>query len=385
MELAARTEQGLEVLLKPRGLGRFFGAGFLSFWLCGWAAGEAFALWLLGAGAPGLAMGAFLLLWLCLWTFGGYAAITELLRLVWSEDRIVAGTGILRVMHRLGPFRSRVEIPNDTLRRIYLAPGGKALSADTDNGPIVLSTLGSVAEREEAAAALRGELRVPEELEAGTARSLPAGWEELVSPEGEAILVKDLAMRQKQARVALGLTIALASLALVLVAQACKDLKLIPLAAMACAAAAGAGWGTTRLARTRIEWRIRSGSLTRWRRSGERTGGLFEATRLELTRFSDSDGDDSFVLEAVAPGAVPIPTSWPRKGRRTMERALGDPALPRRLGAWLSARAHLPLEDRTTQEAMKRDRELAFARMRDSGPLGRRIADWVERLGAKPR
>lgn len=402
--MTARTEEGLELVLRPRGIGRFLSAGFLTFWLCGWVAGEAFALGILVLGAaalltgtpparggellalgPALAMGAFLLFWLSIWTIGGYAAMRELLRLVWSQDRIVAGTAVLRVIHRLGPFRSSAEIPKDTLRRIYLAPRRKTLSADTDAGPIALSTLGSPMERAEAAAALRAELRVPEEHEAGTETSLPHGWEEIVSPEGEGVLVKDRAMRRKQARVALVLTLALASVASILLTRAVNDLTLIPAGTMACAAAAALGWGTARLARSRIEWRIRSGSLTRRRRTGEEARDVFEASRLELTRFSDGDGDDSYVLEALAPGAVEAAASWPRKGRCTIERAVGDPALPRRLGAWLSARAHIPLEDRTTQEALNRDRELAFARMRESGPLGRWIADWVERLGAKPR
>ena len=33
----------MEVRLRPQGVGRYFGAAFLAFWLCGWAAGEVFA------------------------------------------------------------------------------------------------------------------------------------------------------------------------------------------------------------------------------------------------------------------------------------------------------------------------------------------------------
>jgi hypothetical protein len=371
--------------------------------LCGWAIGEAFVLWILVAGAaalltgtppgpdreplapgPALAAGAFLLVWLTMWTIGGYAATLELLRLVWSRDRIVAGSAIVRVTHWLGPFRSTVEIARDTLRRIYLAPVGKTLSADTDAGPIVLSTLGSPAERDRAAAALREELRVPEEHEVGTTPSIPAGWQEIVTPEGEPALVKDLKVRRVQARVALGVTLPVVALALYLLTIARGDAKLIPLAIIASTAAAGLTWGTSRLMRSRIEWRIGNGSLTRRRRTGDRIRDLFDASRLELTRQSDSDGDDAFVLEAVASGAVDSPLSWKRTGRCTIERALADPALPRRLGAWLSNRAKIPIDDRTTRESLNREGELALARLRESGPLGRRVASWVERLGPKP-
>jgi len=40
---------GWQVTLRARGVSRFFLAAFLGAWLCGWAAGEYFALGLLGA------------------------------------------------------------------------------------------------------------------------------------------------------------------------------------------------------------------------------------------------------------------------------------------------------------------------------------------------
>src|SRR6185436_19420071 len=147
---ALGTNPGPEHLLRPRGFGRFVSAAFLAFWLCGWAIGESLVLWILIAGGialltgtppepgrellepgPAIAVGVFLLFWLTLWTFGGYAAITELLRLLWSRDAISADPACLRVHHRLGPFRSNVEIPRDRLCRIYVAPGDKSLRADT--------------------------------------------------------------------------------------------------------------------------------------------------------------------------------------------------------------------------------------------------------------
>ena len=82
--------------LRPRGIGRFFSAGFLGLWLCGWAAGEAIVLWLLIQGAaalltgrppePGrapldpaiaLVAGLFMIFWLAFWTAGGALAMRQ--------------------------------------------------------------------------------------------------------------------------------------------------------------------------------------------------------------------------------------------------------------------------------------------------------------------
>src|SRR5690349_10476274 len=101
--IGERTNEGWQLELRTMGPPRYDGAACLAVWLCGWAAGEAFALGMLGRGAiavrtatppdPGrqpleigaaLAMGAFLLVWLSLWTLGGIAAGSELLRLLWG-------------------------------------------------------------------------------------------------------------------------------------------------------------------------------------------------------------------------------------------------------------------------------------------------------------
>jgi hypothetical protein len=114
--------QGRQVRLKPRGAGRFFASGFLIFWLCGWAAGEVLALWVLVRGAislitgealgseggpvapgPAIAVGVFMVVWLTLWTIGGICAIRELLKMLWAEDRISTASGLLSVSRRLGP------------------------------------------------------------------------------------------------------------------------------------------------------------------------------------------------------------------------------------------------------------------------------------------
>src|SRR5262249_40599299 len=111
--------------LRPRGIGRFFSAAFLVFWLAGWVVGEVFAAVVVGGGAiallagspgpgreplawgPALAIGAFLLVWLALWTLGGFLAMRELLRLTWAEDLLTVEPDGLTIEHHLGPFRSR--------------------------------------------------------------------------------------------------------------------------------------------------------------------------------------------------------------------------------------------------------------------------------------
>lgn len=123
---ARRTEDGLEFRFRPRGAGRFLGAAFLAVWLCGWAVGEAFAVWFLVRGAlalatgqpptpereplapaPALAAGLFLMVWLTIWTAGGLLALRELLRALWAEDRLIVGAADLVRESRLGPFRAR--------------------------------------------------------------------------------------------------------------------------------------------------------------------------------------------------------------------------------------------------------------------------------------
>ncbi|MCP9859925.1 MULTISPECIES: hypothetical protein [unclassified Cyanobium] len=71
---------------RPLGPGRFFVAAFLAFWLCGWLAGEVFAvslLWkllstFLTTGQGTLPATLFLLVWVSFWSVGGAAALHHL-------------------------------------------------------------------------------------------------------------------------------------------------------------------------------------------------------------------------------------------------------------------------------------------------------------------
>src|SRR5262252_838226 len=97
------SDSGTQVTLRVSGILRFLPAAFLAVWLCGWAAGEWFALRLfasllrtlldasfLGAWIPPLGgkmpegpmlpfFIGFLLFWLTLWTIGGVGAFHQLL------------------------------------------------------------------------------------------------------------------------------------------------------------------------------------------------------------------------------------------------------------------------------------------------------------------
>lgn len=88
-----------------RALARWLPAGFLLFWLCGWAAGEFFACWALiamvfgngfGGGFEWFAVG-FLLFWLTFWTIGGVTAILALAALIRGPrpERIILAPELL--------------------------------------------------------------------------------------------------------------------------------------------------------------------------------------------------------------------------------------------------------------------------------------------------
>jgi hypothetical protein len=353
-----RTPHGLELRLRNQGLSRYVGALFLAGWLCAWAIGESIVLGLLVVGAwslltgrppgpdreplelgPALAVGAFLLVWLAFWTLGGVAAIAELLRLLWGEDRLVAGSGGLTRVAARWPFRSTRVIPRDRLRRIHLGRAG-VLVAETDRATIELSGLGTLEERQRAAEILRAELGTPA-VSVLESADPPEGWEAIVTPEGERALVPDLALRRKQARVAAIVAGVTGTVAVILIGQAARDPGLAALAGVAMALAGLIGWGAVWLARGRMEWRIGGGRITLRRRFDARVRETFEGGRLELTARSDSDNDDWYTLDVIAlPGA-------PGRARRRLLRTMNDAETPRRLGVWLARNADIVFDDRT--------------------------------------
>lgn len=400
--IGERTQEGWQLRLRTQGGGRWFGAAFLAFWLCGWAMGETFALWLLVKGAialltgtppepgraplefgPALLMGLFLLVWLTLWTVGGIAAASELLRLLWGEDRVEVASGRLTVRWFRGPVRTGRTFERHAIRRVLLTGRDDRLAIETERGRVELSGLGTRAERIEAASALRAELRVSEV--AGPA-ALPREWEEIVTPEGQRALVANLATRRRQAQVAGGFSLALASLAFVLGREALRRWDLwIPtgiLLAFALGAAAGARW----LAVVRWEWHLGSGRLTLRKRAGANLTEVFVAERLALEVTSDSDGDPWYELSALsnAPPRAPAPVAWRTTSRpknsRSIARVMNDATSVRELAAWLARATDLPLDDRTTPEARAAELVQLRALLESSGRLGRWAGRLVDRL-----
>jgi hypothetical protein len=415
-----RTSEGWQARMRPQGIGRFFPAAFLAFWLCGWAVGEGFALWFLVAGAKAiatgqpmghtptpplpvlLAMGAFVIFWLTLWTVGGVTAMGELLRLVWSEDRIVAGPAGITLHTSRGPFRKKIEIPRDEVRAIVPSARGAALAVETPRATIVLTKNGSVAEREEVASMLRSELGLRDQPASAASTSatwtpgmapmeqggLPSGWEDTISPEGERILMRSASSRATGARVVGVIALGMAALAVFVVRQAWGNLPLIAPAVITTVFALGLAWLTIWLAVARSEWKIGSGRIILRQRFRGSLKDVFEADRLELTFSNDSDGDERFALMALKGASASITGSaffTDPKCRRLVDSSLHDAVRPRRLGAWLAQAAGIPFDDRTGAAARQADIAALTAQLEASGPLGRFAAKLVTRASVKAK
>lgn len=411
--IGERTTEGWEVGLRPRGAGRFFSAAFLLFWLCGWAAGEAFAIWILVKGAsalltgeplnpgggplevgPALAAGAFLLFWLSIWTIGGIGAIAALFQMLWAEDRVVAGSAGVTLRWIRGPFRGRREFPRDQLRGIETVLPRGNLSLRLDRRRVELSALGTPAEREDAAAVLRRELGLPAEESARV--QLPESYEEIITPEGERAVVASRATRAVQARVALLAAAGMAAVAFFVIRDALTRAPLVPMAVIVTVAAAALIWGAVWLSRARTELRIGSGSITVRRRFGTGLRDRFEARRLEVVVTTDSDGDDRIELVgfsapsgAELPGPAPIPGARTPRTRHTLASALHDPTVPRMLGAWLAQAADVPLADRATPQAREAELNALMEQFEQTGKFGRVAISLIrkvrERQGSRLR
>lgn len=395
------TSEGWEVRLKPHGAGRFFPAAFLSVWLCGWLAGEAFALVILAKGVrsmltgeppapgrtplhlgPALGIGAFLLVWLTIWTFGGIAAIGELLRLVWAEDRVLARPDGLTLERRLGPFRSRRQLARTDLRWIETAPRTATLVAETSAKTVELSRLGSRDDREGAARMLREWLGMSERVDPTTDPGLlPEGWEEATLPEGGVALVSDPRQRRAQARAVTAIAAAAGGVTVFLAIRAWSDASLVPLLALVAAASAGMCWGAWRLHHIRGEWAIGGGRITLRRRSGPRLRDLFVGRSLELSVSRDSDGDEWYALDALdveTRGEAPAGRG-PSKSRHRITQSIHDPSTPRHLGAWLAQRAGVPFRDRSGPGTRDEEIRMLRGRLGKSGVLGRLFVGLLDR------
>lgn len=386
---------------RPQGPGRFFVAAFLSLWLCGWLAGEAFALWILwrilgtflASGEGALPVALFLLVWLSFWTLGGVAALRELLRLLWSEDRLtVAADGGLERRVQRGPFRRRRVLSGREIRRFQVRGAGVwggPLVADLSGRSLEITRLGSLRQRQEAADQLNRRLGLRPLAEApaddpGQAQAripalpvLPAGWQELTPSFGSPLLVPDQALRWQQRRVMGLVNLVLWGLLALLVQRGLAWPGFWPLGIPLALLALASGWGQLWLAFGRLEWRLEPRVLVFQRRFGDRLRTLGEARALELVERVDSDGDRSYRLQALRPPDPPL---------RVGDDAT-DPTPLRHLGAWLAARSHVPFDDRVPSEEQRhQQRRAEMERLRQqlagSGRLGRWAARQLERAEA---
>ena len=408
---AERTLPGWRLSLKPHGCSRYLTGAFLAFWLCGWAAGEAFALWLLFVGGlslltgnpPGpdreplplgfaLGAGLFILFWLALWTVGGIAALAELFRLLWGEDRLEVAGGRLIVTRVRGPFRTQRAFDRTSIRRIGLLGRDNRLVMDYARGHIELSRLGTREERVQGATALRNELAIPEEP--AVSAVLPEGWEVIITPDGARVLVADRSVRQKQTRTAFIGTLILAAVTFVAARDSLHRSQLIApsviLLVFTLAAAAGTLW----LARGRYEWRLEKNLLTLRKRYGVGIRTVFQGRHLLLDYSTDSDGDPWHELYALSEpdppptvrkivGATVTWRSARPKNRRSIARKMNDTGALRDLGNWLARETGLVLDDRTTPIARTQDLAELRATLEQSGRFGRLAAKLVDRLGDK--
>ena len=416
--------------MRPRGVARFFPAAFLAFWLCGWAAGEVMVFWLLLHGAkmvlagqpvggahpePLLAVAGvalFLLLWLSLWTVGGFMTVGEFLRLVWSEDRIIASPAGITLYTSRGPFRKAVEIPRDEIRGIVPSARGAALAVETGKATIVLTRNGTADERAEIARMLRVELGLREDASDAPSGSsygaavreaaiLPPGWEDAISPEGERILIRSPRTREAQARIVGLITLGVTTLAVFVVRQAWARHVLIPPAVLVSLFATGLAIATVRLATARNEWKIGSGRITLQQRFHGKARDVFQADRLELLPSTESGGNERFILMAVtgpqtvsgmaALGSAALRSSafrysgYDPRFRRLVDSSLRDAVQPRRLGTWLAQAAGIPFDDRTGRAARDADLATLTAQLEASGALGRLAAKLITRQRERVR
>jgi len=395
---------GTEIRLRPHGIARFLPAGFLAFWLCGWAAAEGFVLVMIGRGVyslftgapfgtdgkpvelgPGIGIGLFILFWITFWTLGGIMALRQLLLLVWSEDRLVVERDGLVRYRQLGPFRSTRRYPRETVRGICLRNPGEVLTVITDRESVRLSELGTPRERSDAVELLRAQLQLPIEgvVTAGNV-ALPKGWEEITDARGDRLLVQDVQGRRKMALIVTGLALVLWTGSLLLVRASLEAPNIWAVTAMTTAVALAVGWLALWLHWGRKEWRIERGRLVLQRRFRGEVTALAEAAALELVESTDSDGDRWYRLNAIVAATHNYALRERAKpaGRLLkITHAIHDPTEPRGIGLWLANRAGIPFDDKVPTPA---NREAEIAELRDklasSGKLGRFIEGLIDRV-----
>jgi hypothetical protein len=111
------------------------------------------------------------------------------------------------------------------------------------------------------------------------------------------------------------------------------------------------------------------------RRFGSRVKTVFEATAISLSESRDSDNDNSFKVELIAPASPP---HTPKEARRTLLSQLHDVSAPRRLATWLAATSGISLADTIKSPSATAAENAALLRqLADTGRFGRWAARWL--------
>lgn len=390
----------IEFIFRPRGFGRFPSALFLFLWLCAWAVGEAFALFILGHGiwawmtgaplfgsdetvrvAPLLGFGTFLLVWLTIWTIGGVMAMQELARLMWAKDRLVLTRDTLLRKRQRGPVTSTRCLARNDVRRVFLHPSNTALMIQIHANLIELTDLGTPAERSEAVSQLRTAMELRDEATTEEAAALPEDWQEAAGARGERLLVPNLQIRRKQGIFFLIVTLVVWSVLLLLARESMAEPSLWVLTFVLTVLAAWLARQTLWMFRGRKEWRIDRGSLLQQRRFADKVTELFHVRALELTESFDSDGDAWYHLNAIEISASSLNLVKKTPERIKITHAIHDPTEARCLGRWLSQQSAVPFHDRVPARSGK---QADFTRLREelstSGDVGRFVVRLLDRF-----
>jgi hypothetical protein len=312
-------------------MGEVFAIGFLGMILrsaLGAAAGMKLPMpgaeWVTG-GAAAVAI-VFLLFWLTLWTFGGIAAITEVLRNLGGEDRILIRPSGIELLWRAGPFHRTYTYDRAEVRRIRLRREKRELVVDTSSGTHVLTKFGTIDERKAIIAWLQRHLSLPTEPDALDANTNPIGWS-VTSGEGTTRMTRG---SEKALRISsiIAWCVVVAT-AMTWYGSLQSDNPSYGALVVTLVLAAGASWLTW----ARHEWIVRTGQLTHYRRfvtwESERR---FSGARLEVEASRDSDNDDRYKLIV-----------RDSDGKHTIDTAIHDDADVVALGRWLAARTGFPL------------------------------------------
>lgn len=305
--------------LRPHGWTRYAVAAFLSFWLVGWLAGELLVLKallsLIGIAVEipfvdsdttavpgdlsGLALVAFLVVWFVFWTFGGVAAISLALRLLFGRDVIELAPDGWTVRQMIGPLGRSVEFHRHDVTQVYQKRSRGTIVAVVKGRTVDVSSYGTPQERQLAVERIRAHAGIP--AEPPKAAGFTDEWVETRASDGSIVYTHRLG---GSGGCLAGC--AVLGFACIGVAAAPYLLATEERAGSGVAAVAGVAiLAITLLLRSAAdEWRIARGrldvvrTLAAWKWSRQ-----IRDAALEVRHSVDDDGDEHAVLWAIGPDA----------------------------------------------------------------------------------